>query len=219
LRWETHCHTVYSNRGGRRFDALNTPKQLIETAIMKGLEGIIITDHDNVKGGLIGKKISRDYKNFAVIPGAEVTSAYGHILAIGIGSNISKGLSVEETVDSIHDLGGVAVASHPFAGGRRPSLGEKCLETDAVEVFNANNRPQDNATALSAAKQHGRPTTAGSDAHWARNLGSAGIICDDPVEDIERGTARIFGKYTGAFTRRVFIARQLASAVANRPLP
>jgi predicted metal-dependent phosphoesterase TrpH len=198
---------------------LNTPRELIESAIRKGLGGIIITDHDNVMGGLVGARVSREYKDFRVIPGAEITSQLGHILAIGISSNIPKGLSVEETIEAIHDRGGVAVASHPFAGGRRPSLGNQCLKADGVEVFNANSGYDANSEAFSLAEQHRCPMTAGSDAHWARNLGYAGIICDDPLEDIMRGHTRIFGKYTGLLARRIFMMRQLASALVRRPMP
>src|SRR5206468_5017049 len=84
LKWETHSHTIYSNRRHRRFDALNTPREMIEAAIRKGLQGMIITDHDSVAGGLAGRKVARGYKDFKVIPGSEVTSGSGHILAIGI---------------------------------------------------------------------------------------------------------------------------------------
>src|SRR5881397_2226673 len=69
LKWETHCHSVYSNRRKRWFDALNTPREMIESAIRRGLDGMIITDHDTVKGGLAGKKIARGINGFHVIPG------------------------------------------------------------------------------------------------------------------------------------------------------
>ena len=67
MRWETHCHTIYSNRHHRRFDALNTPREMIEAAIRKGLGGMIITDHDSVKGGLVGRKNAREHKDFKVV--------------------------------------------------------------------------------------------------------------------------------------------------------
>ena len=218
LKWETHSHTIYSNRRHRRFDALNTPREMIEAAIRKGLQGMIITDHDSVAGGLAGRKVARGYKDFKVIPGSEVTSGSGHILAIGIENNVPRGLSVEETVERIHDLGGIAVASHPFSSRVRPSLGEECLKTDGVEVFNATNRGDSNSRALFLAQTHGRRGTAGSDAHWHTTVGNAGIICDDPVEDIPHGRARLFGEYTSTWNMRVFNFRQLASALANRPL-
>ncbi len=218
MRWETHCHTIYSNRRRRRFDALNTPREMIEAAMSKGLGGMIITDHDSVAGGLVGRKVALRFKDFKVIPGAEVTSRSGHILAIGIENDVPKGLSVEETVEMIHDLGGIAVASHPFSSRVRPSLGEECLKTDGVEVFNSANRGDSNSRALSLARGHGRPGTAGSDAHWERVVGNAGIVCDDPVEDIIRGRTKMFGRYTGSWDMRVFNFRQVASALANRPL-
>jgi predicted metal-dependent phosphoesterase TrpH len=191
---------------------------MIEAAIGKGLQGMIITDHDSVAGGLAGRKIAHGYENFTVIPGAEVTSRSGHILAIGIENNVPKGLIVEETVERIHDLGGIAIASHPFSSRVRPSLGAECLKTDGVEVFNATNRGHSNSRALFLAQTHGRRGTAGSDAHWERTVGNAGIVCDNPLEDIPRGRARLFGGYTTSWNMRVFNFRQLASAVANRPL-
>jgi predicted metal-dependent phosphoesterase TrpH len=217
-KWETHCHTIYSNGRRRRFDALNTPKEMIDAAIRRGLQGMIITDHDSVTGGLVGREAARVYKDFQVIPGAEVTSLSGHILAIGIEANVPKRLSVEETVEKIHDLGGIAITSHPFSNRVRPSLGKECLKTDGVEVFNAANRALDNARAVSLARANGRPQTAGSDAHWAKTLGNAGIICDDPLRDIRGGRVRLFGTYTGTLDMRVFNFRQLASALVNRPL-
>src|SRR5712691_7084460 len=218
LKWETHCHTVYSNRHRRRFDALNTPRDMIEAAIRRGLQGMVITDHDSVMGGLVGKRAAKVHRDFQVIPGAEVTSRSGHILAIGIEVNVPKGLSVEETVEKVHDLGGIAIASHPFSSRIRPSLGEECLKTDGVEVFNATNRGLANAHAMSLAQAHGRPRTAGSDSHWAKTVGNCGIICDDPLTDIRRGRTSMFGTYTGTWDMRVFNFRQLASALLNRPI-
>jgi predicted metal-dependent phosphoesterase TrpH len=191
---------------------------MIEAAIRRGLQGMIITDHDNVMGGLVGKRTAKAYKGFQVVPGAEVTSRSGHILAIGIEVNVPKRLSVEETVEKIHDLGGIAIASHPFSNRVRPSLGEECLKTDGIEVFNSTNRGLANATAMTLAQAHNRPRTAGSDSHWAKTVGNCGIICDDPLEDIGRGRARLFGTYTGTWDMRVFNFRQLASALLNRPL-
>jgi len=191
---------------------------MIEAAIQRGLQGIMVTDHDSVMGGLIGRKIAKAYADFQVIPGAEITSRFGHILAIGIETDIPKGLTVEETVDKIRDLGGISVASHPFSNRVRPSLGKQCIKTDGIEVFNATNGFQANAIAISIAQTRGRPATAGSDAHWAKSVGNAGIICDDPISDIRKGRAALFGEYTTLWNRREFNLRQLASTIANRPL-
>jgi len=179
---------------------------------------MIITDHDSVEGGLTGRKVARRYNEFSVIPGAEVTSKAGHILAIGIQENVPKGLPLGETIDRIHDLGGIAIASHPFSSRVSPSLGEGCLKTDGVEVFNAMNRGLENWKASLLAQRHERPQTAGSDAHWASAIGNAGIICNDPLEDIAKGRTGLFGGYTSMLDVQVFHFRQLVSALANKPM-
>jgi predicted metal-dependent phosphoesterase TrpH len=191
---------------------------MIDAAIRRGLDGMIITDHDSVKGGLAGRKVARDYRAFRVIPGAEVSSNAGHILAIGIEENVTKGLSLGETLDRIHDLGGIAVASHPFSSRVRPSLGEQAVKTDGIEVFNAMNRVDDNSRALGLARMHTPAITAGSDAHWASAIGNAGIICEDPMEDIVKGRASLFRSYTSMLDVQVFHFRQFASVLANRPM-
>src|SRR5437660_10427271 len=139
---------------------------MIEAAIRKGLEGIVITVHDSVMGRLIGRKTAKAYTGFQVITGAEITSRFGHILAIGVETDIPNGLSVGETVEKIRDLGGISIASHPYSTRVQPSLREPCLKTDAVEVFNATNSLQANLKATSIAQTPDRPTTAGSNDHW-----------------------------------------------------
>jgi len=63
MRIDCHCHTIYSKHWFWGYDSINTPKEMIKAAIKKGLDGIAITDHNTVKGSLIGKKIAKKYKN------------------------------------------------------------------------------------------------------------------------------------------------------------
>src|SRR5437667_12580503 len=95
---------------------------MIEAAIQKGLQGIVITDHDSVMGGLIGRKAAKAYAGFQVISGAEITSRFGHILAIGIETDIPKGLPDGQTVEKIRDLAALNIASHPYSTRAQPSL-------------------------------------------------------------------------------------------------
>ncbi len=191
---------------------------MIEAGISRGLQGLVITDHDSVKGGLVGQRIAKGYPSFIVIPGAEVTSVAGHILAIGVREDVSRGLQVGETIDKIHEAGGIAVASHPFSK-RAKSVRDECIKADAVEVFNACNTVEANAKAMQFASRSSRPTTAGSDAHWTRTLGKAGLVCDNPIEDVPRGRAQVFGTYTSPVELRLFQARQVLSSLAGRPIP
>jgi len=206
MRWETHCHTIYSTHRSRILDAVNTPGEMIKAAIRRRLQGLIITDHDSVKGGLVGRRISARYDSFSVIPGSEITSLSGHILAIGIDRDVPRNLSLEETIEKIHDNGGIAVASHPFSETVRRSSREECSAADAIEVFNSHNTETANQSAYQFAKKLGKPVSAGSDAHWARHVGYAGIVCDNPVEDLRKGRIEIFGCYA---PRRDFVGFSL----------
>ena len=50
-----------------------------------------------------------------IIPGAEISSADGHIVALNIRKEVPEGLSAAATIDAIHELGGLAIPTHPYA--------------------------------------------------------------------------------------------------------
>ncbi|MEM5814364.1 MAG: PHP domain-containing protein [Candidatus Aenigmatarchaeota archaeon] len=198
MRYDLHMHTNYSRHWFFGIDALGTPEEMVRAAIRKGLDGIAITDHDNVKGGLKAKSAARRIdKGFKVITGAEISSRAGHILGLGIKENVRPDLSVEETVEKIHELGGVAVAAHPFARfWFRACLQEEAIKADALEALNACTcRRFQNNKAAWLAKKSGVPGIASSDSHCTRTVGLAGITCDtDPLTAIRKNRFKTFGE-------------------------
>ena len=200
LKFDMHVHTVYSKHWFFGIDALDYPRDMIKAAIKKGLNGIAVTDHNNVRGALIAMKEAKNIdKNFKIIPGIEIRSAKGDILALGIKENVKPLMTVEETVEKIHDLGGIAVAAHPFSAFVfRNVLQQDAIKTDAIEIFNAtNSRFYQDSRSMRLAHKYGMPVCAGSDSHSMISVGNAGIICEgDPLECIMKKTAKIFGTYT-----------------------
>jgi hypothetical protein len=53
--------------------------------------------------------------DFLIIPGIEVSSPEGHIVALNVPEPVSGRLSSHEIVDRIHVAGGIAGACHPSA--------------------------------------------------------------------------------------------------------
>jgi len=200
LKFDMHMHTVYSKHWFFGIDALDYPRDMIKAAIKKGLTGIAITDHNNVRGSLIALKDARSIdKNFKIITGSEIRSASGDILALGIKENVDPLQSVEETVEKIRDLGGIAIAAHPFSAFVfRNVLQNEAIKTDGVEIFNAtNSRFYQDARSMKLANRYNMPVSAGSDAHSMIAVGNAGIICDsDPLEAIIKRKVKVFGNYT-----------------------
>src|SRR3989304_4103846 len=105
VKADLHVHTVYSS------DSLITLEELVFYAKKRGLTAVAVTDHDRVDGAL---KIARE-TDFLIIPGIEVSSRNGHVVGLNLQEPVPKGLSVDETVDRIHEAGGLAVAFFPFA--------------------------------------------------------------------------------------------------------
>jgi predicted metal-dependent phosphoesterase TrpH len=171
---DMHSHTRLSK------DSLNNPRLLVETAAKRGLGAICVTDHNGLANALALAALPD--LPLMVVPSEEVKTREGEIIGYFLQELIPKGLSPEETVQRIHDQGGIAAVPHPFDQARNSSrLQTPALERlaaagliDAVEVFNARvTFPDDNAQARAFAEAHGLPMSAGSDAHTLLEIGRA----------------------------------------------
>ena len=123
MRLDIHVHSSYSNDGSQ------SPEEILKHAKNIGLAGIAITDHNEISGSLKLWKDNRDIRDFIIIPGLEVSSSEGHILALGIKETIPRELTPGETIQKIEDLGGVAIASHPYRFWS--GLGEEAVKKPA----------------------------------------------------------------------------------------
>jgi hypothetical protein len=178
IKADLHVHTTYSR------DSVITPKELVFYAKKRGLTAVAVTDHNQVEGAL---KIAKQ-TDFLIIPGTEVSSQNGHIVGLNVSEPITRGLSADETVERIHEVGGVAVACHPFALFKG-SIGEHVsAKFDAVEAINASAFPFNRATrkAHQLAERLKLPKVAGTDAHYGPVIGQAYtlIAAEANAEDI-----------------------------------
>ncbi|MBV8302055.1 MAG: hypothetical protein JOY68_09060, partial [Candidatus Dormibacteraeota bacterium] len=129
---EPHAHTLGS-------DGLVSPVELVRAAADVGLSVVCVTDHDRLtdvaEARDAGAALGVD-----VVSGEEVTTTFPpgiHIVGLFLEHQIRMHLSVADTVDAIHDQGGLAIIAHPFmptwfasmsAGGMR-----RLLETHRVD--------------------------------------------------------------------------------------
>jgi predicted metal-dependent phosphoesterase TrpH len=176
LKIDFHVHTCYSH------DSSITFKQVVSFAKKRGLDGVAITDHNTIKGALKLKT-----REILVIPGIEVSTLQGHLLGINVTTPMTPKRDIEETVQRIHDAGGIAVAPHPFSFYKSPP--SRCISCyDAVEVMNASSIPFSVLTYYSRrfAERLDVPQTGGSDSHYAPEIGSTYTVveADSNVDDI-----------------------------------
>jgi hypothetical protein len=177
---DLHVHSNYSK------DSLITPKDLAYYAKKRGLNAVAVTDHNQIEGSL---KIAKETRDFLIIPGMEVSSADGHIVALNLKELIPRGLRAAETVDRIHGAGGVAVAVHPYAWFKG-SLASHVEEAkfDAVETLNASAFPfgRNRRKATEVALRLRLPQVGGTDAHFAPTIGYGYTVldCEASVEGV-----------------------------------
>lgn len=172
---DIHIHSIYS------YDATTTVRGILKQASSVGFNVIAITDHDDIRGAFDARELASQY-NLEVIPGVEVHTSDGHLLALFVEKIPPRDLPLADTLKIIGDLGGIAVAPHPF--NQLPGslsmdnvigiLTKPALKNilRGIEVYNLTTQPFDERVQrLSAYLPFSK--TAGSDAHvyWAIGTG------------------------------------------------
>jgi predicted metal-dependent phosphoesterase TrpH len=168
-------------------DGMEDPRTLFERIELRGeLDVIAVTDHDDVRGALRAREIHAQAPyHFDFVPGIEVTTLHGHLLALWIDRPIPSFRSLEATVAAIHEAGGIAVVPHPFSLLTR-SVGRRSLERvlaiedvathpDGIELANPTSMGWDTGgrARLLNGSQYRLAATGGSDAHFAEAVGAA----------------------------------------------
>jgi len=196
MKYDLHIHTIYGTHGAFKFDSVIKPKDAVRMAIQKGLDGIAITDHDTMKA----VKECRSYANnkLEIISGCEIASMQGHILAYGIDEWKEEKKDAFEVIEKIHELGGIAVAPHPFkTGPLKKGLQDfvEKLDLDGIEVLSYHLHKKENEIARKVAERMHVGMTAGSDAHILSDIGEVRTISNgDLIENIRKAGTAVEGK-------------------------
>lgn len=199
---DLHVHTTASDGTARPSEVLEWASEATDLAV------IAICDHNTNEGALEAAAIAHEYR-VEVIVGQEVESATGHILGLWTPQIVQPGMDAQDTVDAIHEQGGLAIIAHPFAPKwwHKHGLcrGDICIydavDFDGVEV--ANSTPL-----LALANVHARrywrdnrsrlAATGGSDAHMLQVVGTSrthfeGTTAADLRTALETRTTRGWG--------------------------
>ena len=191
MKHDLHIHSKYSS------DGILNPEKIVKIAMKRGLNGIAITDHNTIKGGIKAKRYERE--DFKVIVGSEIMTERGEIIGLFLEEEI-KSKNVQDVISEIKEQNGIIIIPHPFDELRHSAFHpteEDAKFIDAIEVFNSRCVFQKyNKKAVEFGTKHGLMITAGSDAHFANEIGNAGIIteAEDIREALMKNEVKIFGK-------------------------
>ena len=173
-RVEFHCHTYASK------DSLTPPKKLIAAARKRGVDRLVITDHNSITGAKEAQVLDPEL----VIIGEEIMTTGGEILAAFVKEEIPAGLPPVEVINRLRDQEALISVSHPFdtmrsGGWKERDLLEILPLVDAIEVFNSRcMRKSFNQDARQFAEKYDIPGTVGSDAHAAFEVGRSLLLLE-----------------------------------------
>ncbi|MDR1414257.1 MAG: PHP domain-containing protein [Odoribacteraceae bacterium] len=159
---DCHVHTRRSH------DSLMTPARILATAKARGLDGIVVCDHDTIRGGVEVREANDD-PAFTVIVGAEIATDAGDVTGIFLTREVVA-RRFADVAREIRGQGGKVILNHPYRG-HDLSLVDFSL-VDFVEAGNGRVSERDNGRALELARRHGLPVVAGSDAHLYAEIGN-----------------------------------------------
>lgn len=203
MRFDLHTHSHYS------VDGYNSPQKIVKTCFRRGLSGVAVTDHNTIRGGLetdkYVKKEPEIFKNgFKVIVGSEISTTQGEIIGLFLNEEI-KSTEPLEVMEEIRDQDGMVIVPHPFDNLRGESFTpqkEHIKLIHKIEVFNSRCvKSEFNRMAMEFASKHSLGLSAGSDAHFANELGKAGI-------DIGKGSSMEEGNIENINLRDIILKNQ-----------
>ncbi len=172
---DLHIHSTFSD-GVATIEAI-----LYHASAHTDLDVIAITDHNTLAGALLALRLADDFR-IDVIPGMEISTKEGDMLALFITEPVAAGMTFVDTARRVRELNGLPIAPHPFdilangVGARRlrriqqehPGL------IAGVEVINGSLLTRiGNIRAEKLRWELALPGVGGSDAHMLEDIGVA----------------------------------------------
>jgi predicted metal-dependent phosphoesterase TrpH len=220
---DMHLHTLYSDGTAGVAAILDHVEHATQ------LDLIAITDHERIDGALRARELHEagDF-HFELVVGEEITTRRGHVLALFVTERIPALRPLDETLERIHDQGGIAIAAHPLAP-LTPSLGARSLlqrhadprperRLDAIELVNPSAAGRSRAAArrsLNTGTLH-LPEVGNSDAHVLEGVATAwtwfpGTSAAAYRAAIAAGTVEAAGSYWSTWHNVAVYGRQLVA--------
>ena len=176
---------LHNHTWPRSHDSVLSVEDLIERARAAGLDGVCLTEHDAVWTEPETQTLCEEH-NFLVLPGAEISTDDGHILAYGIEEYVFGMHRVHRLSDHVEERGGVLIAAHPYRRqipwtDKKPEEWPLALEKAAanpayqycvaLERINGRGNERENRFSADLCDHMHLPGTGGTDSHAVHDIG------------------------------------------------
>lgn len=204
MKIDMHCHC-----SERSSCSVVSEKDLIETAIAQGLDGLVITDHNTMMSQEHLEALNQQYAPFRIFSGVEITDEETgeDILVIGIAQPLWPGM--QWVYADLHAFcrqqGGAMILAHPYRYDPSVLSPVSTLPPDGIEVHSSNIGKCDEALIQQLAQENNCRLFANSDAHSADTVGIYYNDFTDPIAtDAQLADAIRQGAYSiGGDTARI----------------
>jgi hypothetical protein len=173
FRVDLHVHTSY----GSPCAELHDPESLPETMVLKGLSGVVVTEHDMFwPDGLIRSLNARLPQGMRIYSGIEVSTSVCHVVVVGLDDTcgIYPGMGPDLLVEITEKNRAAAILVHPYhsSNGFDPAR-DNLPGFHGMEVASTTTRGDSRMKTISLCRTTKAFPVAGSDAHCSGNLGKA----------------------------------------------
>jgi predicted metal-dependent phosphoesterase TrpH len=212
---DMHVHTSIGSP-----DSNLTPQRLLEAVRELGVDGLVIAEHNDPWSDERLESFRQESGLF-VCSGREWETDLGHIIVLGLRSDLRGTEGARELRRLVLAEGGFMIIAHPFRFFPGPSnrlftrqYDRQSLTAselahhpsfevvDAIEVLNYACTQKENQLAQEAARVLGKPGVAGSDAHTYTEVGRCVTIFQRAVASEEELIREVrAGRYTLAQRR------------------
>ncbi len=191
-----HIHSIYSK------DSLLRIRFILKKMKSLGFDTVAISDHNSIKGGIIGKKLGKKF-DVKVLVGQEIKTPEGEIIVLNVERDLRGGIF--EIIEKAKEEGGITILPHPFDPIRRNSVLSKSglkktlkivKRVDAIECLNSRCMLNIfNKKAKYYAHLFKKACVGGSDSHTPGELGSVQTLFEGDLYDaIKKQKTAVFGK-------------------------
>jgi predicted metal-dependent phosphoesterase TrpH len=132
---DCHVHT----HEGSPYCARDNIREMVESAIGNGLNGIIITDHDRLTPQNIIDGLNAEYAPFRIFAGIEIRIPNDDFLVLGLHDGIlEKTWGYIELHQYVQEQGGYIALAHPMRYWRGVDANVYSFRPDALEIYSTN---------------------------------------------------------------------------------
>ena len=157
-----HFHSEFS------MDSVSSIKNIVDEAISEGLNFLILTDHNTIKGSLKLKKyLEQNSIRIKTVIAAEYKTSLGDIIALNIQKEIEN-MEFEYFIKEVKNQGGILLFPHPYKDHKDVHI--IANKVDMIEVFNSRVDRDKNNKAEQLALKFKLNSYASPDAHCINEI-------------------------------------------------